>query len=47
MVYKKYTDMLRKKKGNEKWVMFGDLYEDLKDVISSKDKLQSILNDLE
>jgi hypothetical protein len=47
IVYKNFTDLLKRKRGNEKWVMFDDLYRELKGTIKSKEKLQVILEDLE
>ena len=47
LVYKRYTDLLKKKKGNERWVLFSDLYEEVHNVIPSKEVLQAILANLE
>jgi hypothetical protein len=50
MAYKTLTDMLKKKKGNEKWVSIEELLEQAKkpkDKVESMETLMAILEKLE
>ncbi len=43
MTYKTMSDLLRRKKGNEKQLLVDELYEGVKTVVGSKERLDAIL----